>query len=90
MNILKLSLAMSFLGIFILLLTSTIQPQFKTTGKIISVKKYNDFYIIKLNNNLTITCNKCNFQVNQTIEVTGKLTKYKGQTQIQAEKIKEK
>lgn len=99
-RLLKISLTISFLGIFILLLISIIQKpkqvnsyedlklneQVKTTGKITSINKFEDFSIIRLNNNITVTCN-CNLNINQTISVEGKVTEYKNQLQMQAEKI---
>jgi len=98
----KTSLIISVLGIFILfLLSNLIQPKqvssyqelkinelVKTQGKIISIKSYDDFNIITLDNNLTITCN-CNFKENQAIEAQGKVVEYKNQLQIQGNKIQE-
>ena len=98
--LLKLSLLISILGILILFLISNlIQPEqisnykelkinqlVKTQGKILDIKNYDEFSIIKLDNNLIITCN-CNFKKNQTIQVIGKVVEYKNQLQIQAEKI---
>ena len=99
--LLKLSLLISILGILILFLISNlIQPEqisnykelkinqlVKTQGKILDIKNYDEFSIIKLDNNLIITCN-CNLKKNQTIQVIGKVVEYKNQLQIQAEKIK--
>lgn len=101
MKILKLSLAISFLGVFLVLFLSIkIQPiqvssyqdlklnqRIKTTGKIISIKNFDDFSVIKLNNNITIACNKCFFKETQNIEVEGMVSQYKNSLQIQAEKI---
>lgn len=100
-NLLKISLAISITGIFLLLfLTMQIQPKeiasytdlrlneyVKVTGKIISIRNYDDFSIIKLGNNITLTCN-CKFQVNETITAAGKITEYNNQLQIQVDKIK--
>lgn len=102
-TLLKLSLIISFLGIFLLLLISALQKpkqassyedlklneQVKTTGKIISISKFEDFSVIKLDNNITLTCN-CQLQQNKTIEAEGKVTEYNNIKQIQAEKITEK
>ena len=99
-SLLKISFLISILGIFLLLLVSFLtQPKqvnhyselkinnyVKTTGKIISINSYQDFLVIKLNNNITITCN-CNLKANQTVAVAGKVTKYKGNLQIEAEEI---
>lgn len=60
----------------------------KTSGKIISINTYEDFSIIKLDNNITLTCN-CLFQKNQTIRVEGRVIDYKSKLEIQGEKIKE-
>lgn len=101
MKLLTFSLIISFLGVFLLLLLSnTIKPiqvsyyqqlklndKVKTTGKILNIKTYDNFNIISLDNNLTITCNKCNFKLNQTIQAEGKVAEYKQQLQINAEKI---
>lgn len=101
MKLLKLSLITSFIGIFLLLLLSTIiQPKevlkysdleldsyAKTTAKVISIKSYDNFKIIKLNNNITLTCNNCKLKEKQIVAVTGKVTEYKDQLQINAEKI---
>ncbi len=102
MRLMKLSLSLSFLGIFFLLfLPNIIKPKqvfnypqlktnerVKTIGKIIEVETYDDFLIIKLHNNITITCSNCNLKENQEIEVEGKVTEYKQNLHIQAEKIK--
>ena len=106
-KLLKLSLIISILGIFLLLiLTNLIKPQqvnnyqqlsqlklnqlATTTGKVISVYSTNDFNIIKLNNNLTLTFNQKNLQLkqNQTITATGIISSYQSSLQIQANKIK--
>lgn len=91
--------------LFLLFLSSNLQPiqvssyseltklkpnsLVQTTGKIISVYSDNDFHIIKLDNNITLTFNhNLTPPKNQTITATGKLTTYKNQLQIQAETIK--
>jgi len=100
-ELLKLSFLISILGIFLLLLISNIiQPKpitnyselklnnyVKTSGKITSINNFQDFLVIKLNNNITITCN-CKLKANQTILVIGQVTEYKNQLQIQADKLK--
>lgn len=99
-SLLKISFLISVLGIFFLLLISNIiQPKpitnyselklnnyVKTSGKIISINQIEDFAIIKLSNNITLTCN-CKLKANQTIQVTGKVTEYKNQLQIQADRL---
>ena len=98
-----ISLILSLAGILILLVISmNIQPKeianysdlkendyVSVSGKIISEKYFqdSDFSIIKLENNITITCN-CKFPVNSTIAVAGKVEDYNGKLQINAEKIK--
>ena len=95
-----ISLFVSLFGILTLLLISIIitpdkisgysdlnlNKYIQTTGKIISISSFDDFSIIRLSNNITITCN-CKFPVNQTIQVSGKVTKYENKFQIQADKI---
>lgn len=58
----------------------------KTMGKITSIQTYGDFSIIRLNNSITITCN-CRFQVNSTIQVSGKVVEYQNKLQISADRI---
>lgn len=100
-KLLTLSLILSFLGVFLLLILSlTLQPKqvsnysdlklnnyVKTTGKITQIRTYNDFSIITLDNNLTLTCN-CKLKINQTIEATGKVVEYNKELQINSDKIK--
>lgn len=99
-NLLKLSLAASFLGILILLLLANSQPELinsknqlklgeyaKTQAKIVSIKNSNNFKIILLDNNITLTCYKCQFNINDTITAQGKVIEYKNQIEIQADKI---
>ena len=97
-----LCLLVSILGIFTLLLVSLqIKPiqvssysQLKENdyvqvkGKIISDKYFqdSDFSIIKLENNITLTCN-CKFPVNSTIYAEGRVEKYNNNLQINADKI---
>lgn len=102
MDLLKISITVSLIGIFFLLILSNVLPAkeissysqlkvndyVKTTGNIISIKTYDDFNIIKLNNNITLTCNKCPFNQNQTIIVEGKVEEYENSLQINANKIK--
>ena len=62
-----------------------------TTGKIISTYSINDFNIIKLDNNITLTFNSKSIpQINQTITATGMISSYNNQLQIQVNKIKSK
>lgn len=100
MNLRKISLIVSFIGILILLfLSQAINPKsvdsydglelgkrVRTEGTIIEIRTFDDFSIIKLDNNITINCN-CIFKQNQTIRVEGKTIKYNSQLQIQAERI---
>lgn len=100
MNLLKISLTLSFIGVFLLLILSlTIQPKqvnsyqdlklnsyVKTTGKIIDIKTYDDFSIISLDKNITLTCN-CKLKINQTIEIIGKVSEYNKELQINSDKI---
>ena len=98
MNLLKISLIISFLGIFFLLFLSQNQKQVNsyqelslgenviTKARIVSINSYDSFSVIKLNNNITLTCN-CKFKQNETIIAEGKVTEYKNNKQIQATKI---
>ena len=101
-KLLKFSFIISISGIFILLLFSQIiKPKqisdyqelklndyVSTTSKILSIKTYESFNIINLENKITLTCNSCNLKINQTITATGKVAEYNNKLQIQAEKIK--
>ena len=100
MNLLKLSLAISILGIlFLLFLAYNQKPKevnsyqelslgenVKTKARIVSINSYDSFSVIRLNNNITITCN-CKFKQNKTIIAEGKVTEYKNKLQINANKI---
>jgi hypothetical protein len=93
-------LSISIAGIFLLLLISiSIKPKpvnsynelkenlyVSTTGKIIFIKNYGDFSTIKLDNNITITCN-CKFPVNSTILAIGRVELYQSNLQINTDKI---
>jgi hypothetical protein len=98
-----ISLALSIAGIFILILISlNVQPQkislsselrensyVSISGRIVSIKTFPDsggFSIIKLENNMTVICN-CNFPVNTTVAVIGRVEEYENNLQINAEKI---
>ena len=96
----KLSLIISFLGVlFLLVISAKIQPKqvnsyeelrlntnVKTQGKILEIRTYGDFSVIRLDSNLTVTCN-CIFSQNSSVEVIGEIEVYKNQKQIKAEKI---
>lgn len=100
--ILKISLIISFLGVFLLLFLAEFLPAKKVfsyqdlrlderaeaTGKIISIKNFEDLNIIRLDSNITATCSSCYFKLNQKIRITGKVSKYENQLQINAESIK--
>ena len=85
--LLKFSLVVSILGILFLLLFAKFSLQETTQGRVISIKDYSGFKIIKLDNNQTITCGSCQVKLNQTIQVQGRVAEYKGQKQISANKI---
>ena len=99
-KIFKLSLIISLTGVFLLLLLSlAIQPKqissyselkendyAKVTGKIISIKNFNDFSVIKLDSNITLTCTGCKLKENQTITAAGKVEKYQSSLQISIDK----
>lgn len=102
-KILIFSIAISLVGILLLLIISANLPvktikeysQLKegeyvqVTGSVVSVKNYQDFSVIRLNNNITLTC-ECSLKINQTLEAAGYVEEYKGELQINAEKIKVK
>jgi len=108
-NFLKLSLTISLIGIFLLLLLlnilepklinienineKLINKKIKIQGKIFNIKTYkeSDFQIILIKDNtgqIKTTINKIlNLKNNQTIILIGKVTQYKKNLQIQADKI---
>ncbi|MCX6748344.1 MAG: hypothetical protein NT076_01945 [Candidatus Pacearchaeota archaeon] len=79
-------IAISFLGIFFLLILAGAN-NLSVQGKIISIKDYSGFQIIKLDSNKTVTCDSCNLKLNQTVQVQGKIEYYQSQVQISANKI---
>jgi len=99
-NLLKICFSISILGIFsLLLISSLVQPKLisryselrldesvRTSGKVISFNEFQDFGVIRLDNGIIVTCN-CQLKENSTIRITGKVTEYKNQLQIQAEEI---
>ena len=60
----------------------------KTQGKIILIREYDEFKIIKLDNNITFTCYSCDFKINQTISAEGRVSRYKNYLQINVDEIK--
>lgn len=107
MKLIRLSFTISIAGIFLLLLfsnfllpklieinkldTSFINKQVQAKGNIKSIKSYDSFQIITIEDStgkISITLNKLtNLTINQTITVVGKVTEYKNNLQIQANKI---
>lgn len=69
-----------------------INKKIQTSGTITSIKTYGEFQIINIkqdNSSITVLVNqKTNLTKNQSIEVIGRITEYKNQPEIQAEKIK--
>jgi len=106
-NILIISILISILGIILLLLISlTFQPKqikikqinsemlnqkVKVSGKVISLKNYDNFQLITLNDSsgkiTIINNNPINLTKNQNIIVQGKVEEYKNQLEINAIKI---
>lgn len=98
-KLLALSLTVSLIGIFLLLLISLNQSPVDITGKaisedyvsaegkIISVKTIQDFTIINLDTNITLTCFQCSFKEGDYIHVEGTVEEYQGKKQINTEKI---
>jgi len=101
MDLTKISFILLLIGLFfLLLLLINIEPEkiksyrelkldnyVSTSGKIVSIRNYGDFHIIKLDNNITLTCDGCNFQKSQIINAEGRVTEYEKELQIQAEII---
>ncbi len=86
-SLLKLSLVISILGIFFLLILTNLS-QVSVQGRVVYLKSYDDFKIITLDTNKTLTCDSCFLKPNQTIQVQGKLITYQGKEEIQANKIR--
>lgn len=98
--LLKISLIISILGILILFFISNnmqakqvknyndlkLNDYIRTTSRIIYVNSYDEFSVIKLENNITVTCN-CKFKVNETIEVYGRVIEYENILEVEANKI---
>jgi len=103
MKLLKFSLSISFLGIFLLLFLANYQkPKEITTssnltlnekisikGKIINERNYDEFSILKLQDSCGTIEIICNCKnfLNKSVLIEGKVTEYKNKKQIQAEKI---
>lgn len=87
-KLLIISLIISILGIFSLILMALIHPPETSTGRVISVRDYNEFKIIALDTNKTVTCFKCDLRINDTIQVQGDIEFYQGKPQINAQIIK--
>jgi len=100
-TLLKLSLAISILGILFLFFIPSYLPakqvssyQKLTEGEHVtinstvkSIRVYNNFKIIKLDNNITLTCFNCELSENQRINTKGRVVKYKNSLEIKVEKI---
>lgn len=101
MRLLTISLAISLIGIFVLLLIAAyLKPKditgnvvsnedlVKTSGTIVSIKSIDNFNIIVLDNQETVVCFNCNFKQGDKVSVEGRVSEYQGQKQINAETIK--
>ncbi len=100
-KLLAISLTLSLIGIFLLLIFTLNQNPIpvlayaslntnnyiETTSKILSIRTYDEFNIIRLENNITVVCFECKFQPNQTIKIKGIVSEYNGEKQINAESI---
>lgn len=94
-KLLVISLIISLIGIFALLIISINQENLtgsaiskvSVTGKILDVKKYDEFNIIRLEN-ITVICYQCDFRPGETITATGIISQYQGKNQLDAEEIK--
>ena len=99
-KLLAISLIISLLGIFFLLFlalnqtpeklsgNTVLNSYVKAEGRVVLVKTYSEFSIIRLDTNITIVCFKCSLKPGQKIQVIGVLEEYQGERQINAEKIK--
>jgi len=101
----KISLILAVLGILILIILSVfyepkltkikdlnsnkLNQKIKVEGKIISSKKYSNFYINKLKDSTSTIdiLTEQKIQTNKTLEVIGVLKEYKDSLQISADKI---
>lgn len=102
MKLLTVSLIVSLAGICLLLLLSICsQPKLilnskdlaqgdyvQVTGKIIFAGNYQGFSVIRLDNNVTLTCN-CNLKINQTIKAEGIVEEYNSELEINAGKVED-
>ena len=87
MRLITISLIISLIGIFILFVLSffiapaevssasqlQLNNYVSAQGTIKQIKTYDDFSVIKLDNNITITCS-CNFSINKSIALIPSLT----------------
>ena len=65
----------------------------KTMGHVISERVYPEIRILKLDNEIEITCEDCKTNINKTLIVTGVIERYQNRTRIKAlriDSIKEK
>lgn len=100
-KLLSASLIISLLGTLILLSIMFLIPPktisncdelklnelVQTQGKITSIKSIESFLVIRLDNNLTLTCDNCRLKQNQSIIAEGKVSDYRGELQITADRI---
>jgi DNA/RNA endonuclease YhcR with UshA esterase domain len=98
-KLLSISLAISLIGIFILIIIATTNQPEKITGKtitndlveatgqIVSVKNYDEFSIINLDTNFTVVCFQCQFKPGDNVMVQGTVEDYQSKKQINAETI---
>lgn len=109
MNLEKLSLLISLLGIILLIfLSQTLEPKqikiseisskmlegyVKIQGNLTSIKNLDNMQILKVEDETegisVIVFEKINLSNGMQIEVIGKVTRYKGSLEIEAQKIKE-
>ena len=98
----RISFIIALIGIFALLLFSIFEKPLivssysdlkegdyvRTFSSILSIRNYSDFFIIELENNITLICNNCEQEKNSSIIVEGKVEKYKELLEINVWKIK--
>ena len=116
MNILKISLTVSLLGVItLLILANTLEPKLtsinkitikeinkkvRIQGQIINIKNYENtktketFYILTISDEagkidvvFNAKPNLLNVKINQNVTITGRVSQYKDNLQIQVEKI---
>ena len=99
----RICFVIALVGIFLLLVLSRfnsykevttlenlkIKSFVKTSGVLTKVNQYGTFFVGVLENNITLTCTKCNLVKNSSIFVYGQVEQYNSQKQINAWRIEQ-